>query len=100
MKTSEIQYKSIKIDNISENSPLCSGLVMTLTHSNRSIECSNTRKSIGNGFPMKKYVGAMVRKSFQLVIAAEIEPFENKSSGTKKTHLPGALNKNKTIIIW
>ena len=70
-------YKSSKINNISENSSLCSGLVMTLTHSNRSIECSNTRKSIGNGFPMKKYVGAMVRKSFQLVIAAEIDHSEN-----------------------
>ena len=47
---------------------------------------------------MKKYGGAMVRKSFQVVIAAEIEHFENKSSGTNKTHLPGALNKNKTIF--
>ena len=76
MKTIEIQYKSIKINNISENSSLCSGLVMTLTHSNRSIEYLNTRKSIGNGFPMTKYVGATVRKSFQLGIAAEIEQFE------------------------
>ena len=77
MKTIEIQYKSIKLNSISENSSLCSGLVMTLTHSNRMIECSNTHKSIGNGFPMKKYVVAMVRMSFQLVIAAEIDRSEN-----------------------
>ena len=76
MKTIEIQYKSIKLNSISENSSLCSGLVMTLTHSNRTIECSNTHKSIGNGFPMKKYVVAMVRMSFQLVIAAEIDRSE------------------------
>ena len=79
MKINEIQWKSMKINDISENSPLCSGFVMSVTHSSRWIECPNTRKSIGNGFPMKKYVGAVVRKSFQLVIAAEIDHSENKS---------------------
>ena len=68
----------MKINNISENSPLCGGFVMTLTHSNRTIECPNINKSIGKGFLMKKYVGAMVRKSFQLVKATEIEHLENK----------------------
>ena len=33
---------------------------------------------------MKKYVGAMVRKPFQLVIAAEIDHFENKNRLAKK----------------
>ena len=54
MKINEIQWKSMKINDISENSPLCSGFVMSVTHSSRWIECPNTRKSIGNGFPMKK----------------------------------------------
>ena len=27
----------------------------------RQIDCSNTNKSIGNGFSMEKYVGAMLR---------------------------------------
>ena len=74
----------MKINDISENSPLYSGLVMTSTHSIRWLECSNTRKSIGNGLPMKKYVGAVVRKSFQLVIAAAIHNFENKNIVPKK----------------
>ena len=68
---------------------------MTLTHANRSIECSDAVKSIGNGHPMKKYVGAMVRWSFQLAIGAEQDHFENKSSCTKKTQLPGTLKKTK-----
>ena len=42
----------------------------------RWIECSNVRNSIGNGFPITKYVGAMVRKSIRVPIAAEIERFE------------------------
>ena len=52
---------------------------MTFSHSSRWIECPNTRKSIGNGFPMKKYVGAVVWKSFQLVIAAEIDQLQKYS---------------------
>ena len=58
----------------------------TLWSCNRPIEYSNTRKSIGNGFPMKKYVGVVVWKSFQLVIAAEIYHFENRSIFSKKVH--------------
>ena len=74
--------------------------MLTFNHSSRWIECPNTCKSIGNGFLMKKYVEAVVRKSFQLVIAAEIEHFENKSPMPKKTQLPGRLKKNKTIFTY
>ena len=88
----------MKINDISENSPLCSGFVMTFTHSSRWVEWLNTRKSIGNGFPMKKYVGAVVRKSFQLVTAAEIEHFENKRPVPKIIHLFELFKKNKTIL--
>ena len=42
----------------------------------RSIECSNASKSIGNGFPVKKYVGAMVRMSIRVVLAAENDLLE------------------------
>ena len=47
---------------------------------------------------MTKYVGAVVRSSFQLAIGAEQDRFESKSSGTKKVDLPGALKKYKTIF--
>ena len=50
---------------------------------------------------MKKYVGAVVRKSFQLAIAAEQDHFENKIPMAKNTQLflhTGGLNKNKTIL--
>ena len=47
---------------------------------------------------MKKYIGAVVRKSFQLPIAAEQDHFENKSPVAKNYYLPGGLNKNKTIV--
>ena len=49
----------------------------------------------------KKYIGAVVRKSFQLAIAAEQDHFENKSPVPNKTQLflrTGPLNKNKTIL--
>ena len=49
----------------------------TLGSWNRLIEWPNTCKSIGNGFLMKKYVGAVVRKSFQITIAAEQDHFKN-----------------------
>ena len=52
--------------------------MLTSIHSNRWIECPNTRNSSGNGLPMKKYVGAVVRKSSQLIIDEEIDHFENK----------------------
>ena len=42
----------------------------------RSIECSNARNSIGNGFPVQKYVGAMVRKSIRVVLVAENDLLE------------------------
>ena len=70
---------------------------MTFNHSNRWIEFPNTRKSIENGFTMKKYVGVVVWKSFQLVIVAEIYHFENKHIFSKKVHLLYASLKNKTI---
>ena len=50
----------------------------------------NAAKSIGNRFPAKKYIGAVVRKSSELELAAEIGPFEIFLPLYKKTH--------KTII--
>ena len=54
---------------------------LTLSPRNRCIECPDTRnrciepaKSIGNGFSMKNYAGAVLRKSFQLELVAEIGP--------------------------
>ena len=73
----------------------------TLGPWNRSIECPNTCGTIKNGFPMKKYIRAVVRWSFQLVIGAEQDPFENKSPVTENVHLflpSGTLKKNKTIF--
>ena len=67
----------MKSIEISENTRSVDELVVTLTHSNRCTKCSNTRISIGNEFPMKKYIEAVVRKSSQLQILAEIYPFEN-----------------------
>ena len=74
----------MKFNDISENSPLCGGFVLTSIHSNRWIECPNTRNSSGNGLPMKKYVGAVARKPSQLIIDEEIDHFENKISVHKK----------------
>ena len=76
----------MKINDISENSPLCCGFVMTFIHSNRQIECPSTRNSIGNGLPMKKYVRAVVRKSSQLIIDEEIDHSENFRPAPKNTH--------------
>ena len=42
----------------------------------RSIDCSNARNSIGNRFPVQKYVGAMVRKSIRVVLVAERDSVE------------------------
>ena len=74
----------------------------TLGPRNRLIECSNTRKSIGNGFLIEKYVEAVVRKLSQLAIVAERVQFENKNLLAKKKHRfsgqTGGLKKNKTIL--
>ena len=87
----------MKINDISGNSPLRSGFVMTFIHSSRWIECPNPRKSIGNGFPMKKYVGAVVRKLSQLVIVADIDLLGNRKYLSKYVQeIYGSL-KNKTI---
>ena len=83
-KSMKNQWNSMKINDISENSPLYGGFVLTSIHSNRWIECPNTRNSSGNGLPMKKYVGAVVRKSSQLIIDEEIDHFENKIPVQKK----------------
>ena len=89
----------MKINDISGNSPLRSGFVMTFIHSNRWIECPNTRKSIGNGFPMKKYVGAVVRKLSQVAIVAKIYLFGNKHHLSKNIQEIYASLKNKTISL-
>ena len=39
---------------------------LTSSSRNRCIECPDASKTIGNPLPMKKYVGAVVRKSLQL----------------------------------
>ena len=77
MKFNENQWNSMKINENWHISQLCSGVVMTFTYWSRSIECPNTRKSIGNGFLVTKYVGAVLRKPYQLAIAAEIDHSEN-----------------------
>ena len=90
----------MKINDISENSPLYGRFVMTFIHPNRWIECPNTRNSIGNGLPMKKYVGAVVRKSSQLITDEEIDHSENQISFHKKTHnfiAKRPSKKNETI---
>ena len=89
----------MKINDISGNSPLCSGFVVTFSDSSRWIECPNTRKSTGNGFRTKKYVGAVVRKLSQLIVVAEVDPFENKKPLAKIIHQFELLKKNKTIFM-
>ena len=83
----------MQINDISETFPLYSTVLMTFIVSSRWIECPNIRKSLGNGFPMKKYIEAVVRKSSQLQILAEIYPFENFCRVGKKT-LPKQVQKS------
>ena len=71
----------------------CRSGLATLGQCNRSIECPNTRNSIGNGLPTKKYVGAVVRKSSQLIIDAEIDHSENKMPVQKKGYHLGSQKK-------
>ena len=53
------------------------GHVMTLTNPNRSIEWPDAPRTIKNEFSVKKYVGSVVLKSFQLQLVAEIGPSAN-----------------------
>ena len=85
MKFNEIQWNSMKINEnhwkltiFSEILHHVVGLWWLSSPSSRWIECPNTRKSIGNGFPLKKYVGAVVRKLSQLIKVVEMDAFENK----------------------
>ena len=66
----------MQINDISETFPLYSTVLMAFIASSRWIECPDIRKSLGNGFPMKKYIEAVVRKSSQLQILAEIYPLK------------------------
>ena len=77
MEINEIQWKSMQINDISETFPLYSTVLMAFTASSRWIECPDIRKSLENGFAMKKYIEAVVRKSSRLPILAEIHHFEN-----------------------
>ena len=88
----------MKINDISENSPLYGRFVMTFIHPNRWIECPNTRNSIANGLPMKKYVGAVVRKSSQLIIDEEIDHSENFRPAQKNTQHLNPKKKDETIF--
>ena len=56
------------------------------TTGTRQLEFSNTRKSIGNGFPITKYVGAMLRWSVRVQIAAEREVFEVEDVRRQQIH--------------
>ena len=47
---------------------------------------------------MKKYVGAVPRKLYQLAIAAEIDHFENYHAVGKNTDHLGTQKKNETIL--
>ena len=69
---------------------------MPFIHPNRWIEHPNTRNSIGNGFPLKKYVGAVVRKSSQLIMDEEIDHSENNIPVQKSVtfHSKKSLKKN------
>ena len=49
---------------------------MYKTGENRSQECSIARKSIGYRSPMKKYIGAVVRKSIRVILVAENDLLE------------------------
>ena len=42
-----------------------------------ALESSIARNSIGNRFPVQKYVGAMVRKSIRVLLAADNEPLDH-----------------------
>ena len=46
---------------------------------------------------MTKYVGAVLRKPYQLAIAAEIDHFENYHAVGKNTDHLGTQKKNETI---
>ena len=63
--------------------PLVHGVKKTGTFSEcpgkfrkRALECSIARNSIGNGFPVQKYVGAMVRWSIRVVLVAKNDSIE------------------------
>ena len=71
----------MKINDVSEKSPLCGGVVMTFIHSNRWIECPNTRNSIGNGLPVKKYV---VAQRIQKPVSALVWKREKKGKREKR----------------
>ena len=64
----------------------------------RSIECSNASKSIGNGFPVKKYVGAMVRKSIRVVLAAENDLLE--VAGDLEAEEPRRSSLRMKLVVW
>ena len=85
----------MKSIEIFENTRSFDELVVTLTHSNRCTKCSNTRISIGNEFPMKKYIEAVVRKSSQLRILTETDHLKIYSCVSKKTYQKEGLKKMK-----
>ena len=75
---------------------------LTLTHRNRCIECPVASKTIRNQLPVKKYIGAVLRKSSQLELVDEIDPLENALSAQKKQRNyieKSSLKKNKTIFL-
>ena len=71
---------------------------LTLTSPNRCTECPDASKTTGNQLPMKKYVGAVVRKSSQLVIDEEIDHSENQISFHKKTYNLDPQKKKRNYI--
>ncbi len=68
---------------------------LTLTHRNQCIECPDASKTIGNQLPMKKYIGAVLLKSSQLELVADIGPFENPlPAQQKKQQRKSSFKKN------
>ena len=59
------------------------------TPRNRCTECPDASKTIKNQLPVKKYIGAVVRKCFQLELVSEIGSFENSLCLQKKGHYIG-----------
>ena len=72
-------------------------MLVTLTHPNQSQKWSNASETLKNGLSMKKYVGAVPRKLYQLAIAAEIDHFENYHAVGKNSEHLGTQKKHETI---
>ena len=73
---------------------------LTSSPRNRCIECPDASKTIGNQLPVKKCIGAVLRKSSQLELVAEIGPFENPlfASKNQRKYIEKLVLKKTTTI--